>query len=481
MKTIINSSRRINSAWLNTSIAILTCLIFMILPSCQKDSGSVIDQESIKGLDMKLYSSSLSNPTVIYEHRFTRTTGAPVVVTQTLNFDFSQFEDILVLKIQNGSDKKTRVSSAEIRIDGELVAGPSDFSKNASFITRQISGLYSGSILEVKLNSAPGSFINLWIEGTLIALPPTLNPTSIICFTSTTASVSGDITSDGGSEVTARGVCWSTLTVPTTANSKTSDGTGIGIFTSELTGLAGGTTYYVRAYATNSGGTAYGSEVSFTTVPSSFPNCGTMTDFDGNLYNTVIIGTQCWMKENLKTTHFADGSQIPDGTGIVTMGHLDWQYYFNYDNNPANSDIYGRLYTWAAAMKGAGSSNSIPSGVQGVCPNGWHLPSNAEWQILVDELGGSSIAGGKMKEACTIHWADPNTGADNSSNFTALPVGYYSGNITYGALGQHEHFWSSTQNASDKSYNRVLFYNLSTVQTYVYSKTNGLSIRCIKN
>jgi uncharacterized protein (TIGR02145 family) len=126
---------------------------------------------------------------------------------------------------------------------------------------------------------------------------------------------------------------------------------------------------------------------------------GEFTDSrDGQVYKWVKIGNQVWMAENLNY-------ETPNS----------WWY----DNNSANGDIYGRLYTWAAAMNGESSSNSVPSGVQGVCPDGWHLPSDAEWTVLTDYLGGESVAGGKMKEAGTVHWNSPNTGATNSSGFTA--------------------------------------------------------------
>lgn len=205
-----------------------------------------------------------------------------------------------------------------------------------------------------------------------------------------------------------------------------------------------------------------------------------ITDYDGNNYNVVKIGDQYWMKENFKSTHFADGSEIPDGTGIVTTGNLTAQYFFNYGNNPANSETYGRLYTWAAIMKGDASSNSVPSGVQGCCPVGWHVPSNAEWSLLTTYLGGESVAGAKMKESGTTHWNATNN-ADNGSNFTALPGGFYDGSLNFGGMNENAHFWSCTQSALDKSYLRFLQNDLITAQNWIYSKPTGLSVRCVKN
>ncbi|SDD19418.1 FISUMP domain-containing protein [Williamwhitmania taraxaci] len=172
----------------------------------------------------------------------------------------------------------------------------------------------------------------------------------------------------------------------------------------------------------------------------------TFTDSrDGNVYHTVTIGSQVWMVENLKYLPSVVGS----GTGSTTT-----PYYYVYGYNgtvvadakaTANYAIYGVLYNWPAAMNGAASSTVNPSGVQGVCPTGWHLPSDAEWTQLTTFLGGESVAGGKLKEIGTTHWASPNTGADNSSGFTALPGGYrnYGGSFYY--IGYGGYWWSATE------------------------------------
>ena len=129
----------------------------------------------------------------------------------------------------------------------------------------------------------------------------------------------------------------------------------------------------------------------------------TATDFDENVYNTVKINDQYWLDENLKSTHSADGSAISS-------------YVYNSVQN--NADVYGRLYSWYSAINGS-------TDVQGICPTGWHIPSDTELQTMIDYLGGDAVAGGKMKEVGTVHWDSPNEGADNSSNFSALPAGYY--------------------------------------------------------
>ena len=152
---------------------------------------------------------------------------------------------------------------------------------------------------------------------------------------------------------------------------------------------------------------------------------GPVIDIDGNIYQTVKIGDQIWMAGNLKVTHFPDGSVIPLVEDNAYWNSLETNElaYCWYNNEINNRDLYGGLYTWAAAMNGQSSSIANPSQVQGICPDGWHLPSDAEWTQLFNFLGGTSVAGGKLKEAGTINWSSPNTGATNESGFTALPSG----------------------------------------------------------
>ena len=152
---------------------------------------------------------------------------------------------------------------------------------------------------------------------------PVLTTSTVSAVTQTTAQCGGNITFDGGATITARGVCWSTNATPTIADNKTTDGIGIGAFTSSITGLAASTLYYVRAYATNSAGTGYGSTQSFTTSASS----NTVTDIDGNVYQTARIGTQVWMVENLKVTHYRNGNPIPNVTDSNTWVGLSTVSY----------------------------------------------------------------------------------------------------------------------------------------------------------
>lgn len=313
---------------------------------------------------------------------------------------------------------------------------------------------------------------------------PTVTTSAITGITTTTASGGGNVTSDGNGTISARGVCWSTSENPTTANSKTEDGTGTGSFTSSLSGLTPGTTYYVRAYATNSAGTSYGQELSFVTA-------GGLTDYDGNTYETVELGNQIWMANNLKVTHYPNGSAIPfltDNAAWANLGDNNTDDAYCYYNNDSNSE-YGALYTYAAALN--------------VCPTGWHLPSYAEWSELENYLAENgynydSSTGGSIDKiakamATSSGWSSSSvTGAvgnsdyptkRNASGFSALPGGYrYYYNGTFSNAGEDGRWWSSTESTSSiYAYRRALNYNLTYVGLSHSDKSFGFSVRCIKD
>ncbi len=290
----------------------------------------------------------------------------------------------------------------------------------------------------------------------------------ITSITGTTAVSGGNIITEGGVTITARGVCWSTSPNPTIAlTTKTTNGTGYGSFSSNLSGLSSATTFFVRAYATNSVGTVYGNEVSFTTAA---PPVTILTDYDGNIYDTVLIGTQVWMKQNLKTTHYLNGDEIPNITVNSNWGTTLTGAYSDYNNIAANSSTYGRLYNFYAVAD-----------ARNLCPNGWHVPSDAEWITLTDYLGGFTIAGGKLKEAGLTHWISLNDGATNETGFTALPAGYHANYGTYGGLGTLNYFWSSTEYDATYVWARFLFNYDTKVNRSYYAKNHEYSVRCIKN
>jgi uncharacterized protein (TIGR02145 family) len=318
---------------------------------------------------------------------------------------------------------------------------------------------------------------------------PTVTTTPITNITTSTASSGGNIASDGGASVTARGVCWSILPNPTIAGNKTIDGSGTGLFTSSITGLAFNTLYYVRAYATNSVGTAYGNELSFTAINQPCPGIPTVV-YGGKTYNTVQIGTQCWLRENLNI-----GSMI-GGMSDQTNNSIIEKYCWN--DLESNCDVYGGLYQWAEAVQylnGASNTTSWsppPTGnVQGICPAGWHVPSDAEWctitiyldsTVYCDSIHDSgSNVGSKMKETGTTHWAPPNAGATNESGFTAMPGCMRGGSANPFLYGTDTaHFWSSSQDYADHSWKRYLDYR-ETVSRNSNYKTNGFSVRCLKD
>lgn len=309
-----------------------------------------------------------------------------------------------------------------------------------------------------------------------VAQVPVLTTSATSNILQTTASCGGNITSDGDAAITARGVCWSTSQTPTTANSKTADGTGTGSFTSAITGLLPNTSYYVRAYATNSAGTSYGSAVSLITLPDA-PS--TVTDIDGNVYHTVTIGTQVWMVENLKTTKFRDGSAILNITDNTTWSNSTTAAYSNYNNIASNSDTYGRLYNRFAVTD-----------AHNICPTGWHVPSDAEWNTLekyldnfvdITAIGwtGNSV-GDKLKEQGTTHWLSGNNGY-NSSGFTALPGGVRSNDGSYNDLTYGGYWWSASSHDAVSLWSRYLDYGSSKILRGFNNGAIGFSIRCIKD
>ena len=297
---------------------------------------------------------------------------------------------------------------------------------------------------------------------------PSITTTAMTNITSTTSTSGGTITSDGGSPITARGVCWSTSPSPTILDNKTSDGTGMGNFVSNLTGLTADTKYYVRAYATNSAGTGYGSEVSFTTQK-------------GGGGNTVTIGTQVWMNKDLDVTTYRNGDPIPQVTDPTQWKNLTTGAWCYYNNDPATGAVYGKLYNWYAV-----------NDPRGLAPAGWHVPTDAEWKALEMSLGMSQSSAdsldyrgkdeaGKMKEAGNAHWADPNEGATNSSGFTALGSGFRFASGGFSSLTYTLYFWTASANGASLAWFRNLDSDDARARRKDGEKKNGFSVRCVKD
>ena len=216
-----------------------------------------------------------------------------------------------------------------------------------------------------------------------------------------------------------------------------------------------------------------------------------VTDIDGNVYKTVKLGNQVWMRENLRTTRYADGTPIPLGT----ESSYDVAYRYYPDDNSANVYDYGCLYNWAAVMNGSASSETNPSGVQGICPDGWHVPSDAEWTELTNYVSSQSqyVCGSDedniakalaSEEGWYSYYGECAVGcnpdANNATGFSARPAGYSNG--YYGYFDDDATFWSATQNDSRSAYGRGLFYVYADVyRTNFITKNYGYSVRCVRN
>jgi len=195
-----------------------------------------------------------------------------------------------------------------------------------------------------------------------------------------------------------------------------------------------------------------------------------VSDAEGNSYQTVRIGDQVWMAENLRSTRLNDGTDIPLAGSPGTWAELAAPAYCWYNNDePSYKNIYGALYNGYTVSSGK------------ICPTGWHIPDKEEWINLGNSLGDSLKAGGSMKESGTEHWLSPNKGADNSSGFTAMPAGlrYFEG--TFAAITNSACFWSSTENSDGDQWYAGLFYTDSSLTLNHRNKKHGFSIRCIKD
>lgn len=199
----------------------------------------------------------------------------------------------------------------------------------------------------------------------------------------------------------------------------------------------------------------------------------TVTDIDGNIYNTVTIGTQVWMKENLKVTHYRNGVSIPNVKNGATWGAQTTgaRCYF-YNDSTVNGQIYGCLYNWY-----------VVDDSSKLCPIGWHVPSDVEFTTLITYLGGDSVAGGKLKETDTMHWYSPNIGATNETGFTALPGGWRGANVNswFNNIGMDGSWWSSSSTNADEAWLRRVDYRWKAVNHLPYDKGTGRSIRCLQD
>ncbi|NTW31298.1 MAG: hypothetical protein HGB12_01460 [Bacteroidetes bacterium] len=250
------------------------------------------------------------------------------------------------------------------------------------------------------------------------------------------------------------------------------------VTTYNVTGLSFFTTYYYRVRAENACGSS-GNSSTITYATTNIWICGTsqLTDSrDSKTYNTVQIGTQCWMAQNLN--YSASGTYIIGSTEQANNSSIEKYCYNNYE---ANCTTYGGLYQWGEMMDWTASSVANPSGVQGICPTDWHIPSDLEWTSLTTFLGGESVAGGKLKEAGFAHWQSPNAGATNEVGFTALPGGYRESDGTFNTIGGNGYWWSSTESSTTIAWYRDMNNSFNSVYRNTNNKILGFSVRCIKN
>ena len=310
-----------------------------------------------------------------------------------------------------------------------------------------------------------------------------VNTYSVTNITQNSATSGGNVTNDGGSTVTAKGVCWSISQNPTINDNHTVDGSGLGTFISYLTGLSENTTYYERAYAINSTDTAYGNEVVFSTTQTGglpCPGIPTVT-YEGQVYNTVLIGNQCWFKENLNVGILINGSMNMSNNGKIEK--------YCYENDPVNCEFYGGLYQWNEIME-----YTTTPGMQGICPAGWHIPTDDEWKILEGTVDSQYPVGDPewddtgyrgydvgLNLKSTSGWHSGGNGS-GLYGFSAMPSGFriYDG-AGFDYLGLYGWSWSSTEHSSSDAWDRGLYYFNDISVRFEGNKTNGISVRCLKD
>jgi uncharacterized protein (TIGR02145 family) len=305
--------------------------------------------------------------------------------------------------------------------------------------------------------------------------------------------ITGTLASLGDKAIIEHGICWSESANPDLECSSVELGppSSAGEFSATLSGLSPSTIYYFRAFAVMDAITDYSEEKAFTTRPAAEDM---VMDVDGNIYRTVKIGEQTWMADNLKSTMYADRTPVP-----YVEDHAEWydftresEGYSWYGNVLTHGYAYGGLYTWAAATAAHDGIKLIEEGVQGVCPDGWHLPSDDEWKQLEMHLGMSQEEtdaskwrgedqGGMLKQEGIKFWRSPNTGASDKYGFNALPGGYRHGSGEFEELSNTTRFWTSTANGYSYAWYRRIDYDTAAVYRDFTGVYRGHSIRCVKD
>ena len=318
--------------------------------------------------------------------------------------------------------------------------------------TWTIGDVCPGTITDLNCSSATNN-------GILNATSAASGVTSVISYTG------GNGGTHNGQVVTSTGV--SGLTATLQAGSFAN---GNGSLTYTITGTPA--TSGTASFALNIGG-----KTCVVTRAVANPTSGygsNITDVEGNSYKTVYIGSQQWMAENLQTSKYSDGttiSNITDGTQWSSNTTGAWAYY---NNDATNNAKFGKLYNWYAV-------SPTTNGNKNVCPSDWHVPTDAEWTVLTDYLGGLNVSGGKMKEVGTSSWKSPNTGATNASLFTGLPGGFRNSFGGYAGVGNNGYWWSSTKSGTGYALYRYLLYDYGNTGKYGDSMRIGYSVRCLRD
>jgi uncharacterized protein (TIGR02145 family) len=272
-------------------------------------------------------------------------------------------------------------------------------------------------------------------------------------------SITCNITITGDAEITRCGICWSTHSDPTFDDKITIESNDISSFTSIATDLSPNILYYIRAYATSAGGTVYSEQMERMTY------ADTVSDIDGNVYNTITIGTHVWMVENLKTATYRNGDAIPNLTGSS-----DWTTTTSGACCDYNSSTYGKFYNFYAVAD-----------PRGICPEGWHVATDDDWKSLMSYAGASGDTAGAMAEPGIAHWKSPAFNADNSSGFTALPGSFRDLDGTNHSQGYGGYWWTSNTYIGSNARYCSIYHNEHDVNRDHCGKRNGLSVRCVKD
>ncbi len=339
------------------------------------------------------------------------------------------------------------------------VSGDSDTS-----ISAELTGLNPGTTyhFRIKAENSLGAIYSSDVTFTTIGQVPSVENEDVTNLKISTVTLNGYVNPNHLS--TTVYFEWGTSTAygsSTVAAQGTLTGSSSVIVSADISGLTPGTIYHYRIKATNELGTTYSVDQTFKTY--------VVADADNNYYYSVTIGTQTWMQENLKTTHFRDGSVISQVTGNTDWKNLTTSGYCWYSNEETRyKDLYGALYNWFAVSSGK------------LCPAGWHVPTNSEWITLTNYLGGEVAAGSKLKESGSTHWGDINTGT-NETGFTALPGGSRGDDGAFTNSGVSGHFWSSSPVLPATSYSAVLYNNSTSLTRVSNPNVSGLSVRCVKD